>query len=476
MMTLNRVRALKDEVVASVVRDDGFPRKAGARIARVARLSAQQLDASRALRIAVSVVALLIVLAIVWYRRFSPYSGGDLKNIYTGAYDLLHHRDMYAPAAAGLRAQGNAFGDVFFYDPLFFLILSPLTLFSMSTAWTIWATLNGLFLAFGCVAFVQAVYPKAPRVAGLLLAVLVTFSGMAFFGLYFGNADQLLFFLFAMTYLAARRGHTTMAGILLGLSSAIYMQSLPFVLYYLWKREYRTVAIGLLIFAVGVCACFLFGAPTMFANFMTVLGYFVGTWTAYYIDQSLYAALMRIFAHSPYSHAPLVFAPWLPVLLWLGVIAAVCFVVTRHIRRQRIASGDGLRGALEFALALGALFLVFPVLEANTLVSFGLLFIGVLLFSVARWQSVPARWLAVALLAVYLISCLPLTHLIPLTISAHHNLSGLGLVMEAFASVPYLYLAVASCALVYLALRQLDRSVISVRDVPAHVALSAPRS
>jgi hypothetical protein len=239
------------------------------------------------------------------------------------------------------------------------------------------------------------------------------------------------------------------------LSSAFYLQSLPFVLFYVWKREYRIAAIGFVGWVLVVGGSFLLVPASSLGNFLTMSGYFIGGWSANFINQSLYAVFLRLFNPIPGKATPLLGLPWLPALVWIGGAVAALVAASRVIQRRVIVQGDGVRAGLEFALAVAVLALIFPVLESNTLIISGLI-MSALALAVARYREVrQVRLLGGALAIVYVISCLPLTKLMGR--GQRDGLHGFSLLANALVSAPYLYFTLALAALTYVALTTVAR-------------------
>ena len=401
---------------------------------------------SRPIYLLLCALASACVIGIALNQRFSAYSGGDLTYFLDRTREILAHQDPYATTVAGLRVQGSAYPDIFFYNPFFYLLISPLTLLSASIAWTIWATLNGVFLLAGCAALAKAMRPDAPVIIGLLLADGVALTSMARFELYYGNVDVLLLCLLSCAFLAARHKRPVLAGVLLALSGAVYLQSLPFLLFYLWKREYRVAAIGSAGWLLLVGGSFLLVPASSLGNFLMMSGYFIGSWSANFINQSLYAVFMRLFDPIPGKATPLAALPWLPALVWISGTAATLLVAGRTIQRHPIAEGDSIRRGMEFALAVAGLALIFPVLESNTLIIGGLIMSALAVALYDRLMQL--RFLGAALVVLYLISCLPLIKL--MSIGQSSELHGFSLLSHTVETAPYLYIALALAGLAYV--------------------------
>jgi hypothetical protein len=404
-------------------------------------------------------MAVLVVVGGALRQMHLPYSGGDIHYFYARVHDLLAGHDPYAATVAHpYDAKTGDFGDMFLYSPAFYFLVSPLRLLQPAAAWALWAAFDGLCLLLGPVCFVKAMAPRLSARVGLLIAMALSITSMARFELYYGNADVVLLFLLAAAFLAARRGRGILAGVLLGLSAIVYLQALPFLLFYLWKRAYRTAITGTLLFVAVSTSAFLFANASALESFGVMAQRFIGPWASFYINQSLYSVALRLFAPTPYSAQPLAHLPWLPPLVWLASVTGALLVAGRAISRQRLAATPETRSGLEFALALGALIVFFPVLEANTLVIAGVLMAAVALAVASHMRERRWRWLGSGLVLVYALSCLSVTGWEYQRLGALRGLRDAHLVIAAFTSVPYLYLAAALCGLVYGALWLHDRT------------------
>ncbi|HLZ23800.1 MAG TPA: glycosyltransferase family 87 protein [Ktedonobacterales bacterium] len=412
-------------------------------------------------RLAVGLVAALVVLLSALRTAATPFTGGDLLYFTGRSHDLLTGRDPYAAALSGPRVTNGEYNDIFLYAPILYYLLAPLSLVRFATAWWIWSALNAGFLMGGCVAVVKLMRPQASLALGLVLAVAVTFTSMARFELYYGNVDVLLLCLLATAALAARGGKTLLAGVLLGLTPVVYLQALPIVLYYLWKREYRVVIIGAATFFAAEALGFLLAPAGTLGHFWSIITYFFGDWSAIYINQSLYGLLARWFRPMLYSAGPLLNLPWLPALGWLALAAVVLTLTGHRIARRPIAAGDSHRAGLELALAIAGLCLIFPVLEANTFILAGLPLIALALAVATTWSGATRRFqaLGIALVIFFAVSTLGLTRLMA-RLSEQSGLHGFGLLALTIGAAPYLYLAAALFALICVALPEPKNAAI----------------
>jgi hypothetical protein len=339
------------------------------------------------------------------------------------------------------------------YSPFVYVLLSPLTFVGFKVAWICWATLNALFLLAGSVCLVKAIRPSYPLVVGLVAAAAVSLTGMARFELYYGNVDVALYFFLATAYVAVRRDRPYLAGIFLGLGAALYLQSLPFVLLYIWKREYRTALVGLGLFLVTFAGGLLVVGAGAAGHFAQMAALFFGNWSGFYINQSLYGVAVRFFQSTAYSAHPVLSIPWLPFMVSLVVALVTVLVVGRAVPRLPFAAEGTNQAGAEFALAVSLLLLNFPILEANTFIVAGLAIVAMVLI-VGDAEGRPGRLpLLGAVAALYLLTLVALTGLAYSRLGQQRGLSGGRLIVSVLESVPYLYIAILLCALAFAVAR-----------------------
>jgi hypothetical protein len=405
-------------------------------------------------RLGLGIVAALVVFGVALRQAQTYASGGDLQYFLDRSRDVLAGRDPYAAIVAHPHDPSTGdYADIYMYSPFVYVLLSPLTVVGFKVAWICWATLNALFLLAGSVCLVRAIRPSYPLVVGLVAAAAVSLTSMARFELFYGNVDVALYFFLAAAFLAVRRDRPYLAGVFLGLGTAFYLQSLPFVLLYIWKREYRAALVGLGLFLVTFAGGLLVVGASAASHFAQMAALFFGNWSGFYINQSLYGVAVRLFQPTAYSGHPLVSIPWLPVMEWLLVALLTAVVVGRAVPRLPFAAEEDNQAGAEFALAVSLLLINFPVLEANTSIVAGLTLVAVALIvgdAQARRGRLPLRG---GVAAVYVLTLVPLTSLAYSRLGQQRGLSGGRLIVSVLESVPYLYIAILLCALAFAVAR-----------------------
>ncbi|MBI3407731.1 MAG: DUF2029 domain-containing protein [Planctomycetes bacterium] len=144
--------------------------------------------------------------------------------------------------------------------PIMALILAPLTLVPHGMAAVIWFTVKAA-MALACIYLVFAMVEDSERPFpfwGKVLTLIL--SARAFQGdLVHGNVNLLILMLVIAALFAFTRGRDVTAGLTLGLAIACKLTPALFVPYFLWKRAWRTAAatfVGLALFALVVPSLF----------------------------------------------------------------------------------------------------------------------------------------------------------------------------------------------------------------------------
>jgi hypothetical protein len=164
--------------------------------------------------------------------------------------------------------------------------------------------------------------------------------------------------------------------------------------------------------------------------------------------------MVRLFEPTPYAAYPLVPLPWLPPVIWAASAVATLMITARLVSRCSIPGTPDSAALIEFAAALAALMLCFPVLEANTYIIGGLAVGALALTVAAHLQNADWRRMGGLITVLWIVTNVNGTiawsysHL-----GALRDLHGGSLVVAALTSVPYLYLAALTLALVGVALR-----------------------
>ena len=180
--------------------------------------------------LAVAVVSLAYTIVT------APRNGIDFFNYYQAALDWV-----------GGFTSGNESIDI--YPPYGRPVLSPLALFSFERARVLWLGVN--LLAAGICIWLALVYFKGwPFRARYYLALLMVSWAPFRVGLRVGQLSLIITALILGSFVARSRKRKYLAGVLLGLALCKFTLSFPFFLYFLWKKEWRSLATAVSVIIV----------------------------------------------------------------------------------------------------------------------------------------------------------------------------------------------------------------------------------
>jgi len=141
--------------------------------------------------------------------------------------------------------------DVFYaYPPAFALLFSPLGALSPLAAKGVWVCGSMMLFALGVAMTAKLAYRGADRGVVLLIVALALLSRPFFDDVYWGQSNELLFFLIAATFFFIDRGNRALAGVFLGLAIALKVTPVAIAGLLLLRREWSTAISTLVTSAV----------------------------------------------------------------------------------------------------------------------------------------------------------------------------------------------------------------------------------
>jgi hypothetical protein len=144
--------------------------------------------------------------------------------------------------------------DVFYsYPPQFALLFSRLAMFAPLTAKTLWVLASFALWVTGVILVVRMAYRGKERRVVLLLVAIALLSRPALEDVYWGQSNELLFFLLAATFFLTERGNRYLAGLFLALAIALKVTPMAVAGLLLLRREWRT-AIATIGFSIVITA------------------------------------------------------------------------------------------------------------------------------------------------------------------------------------------------------------------------------
>ncbi|BAN23993.1 glycosyltransferase family 87 protein [Caballeronia insecticola] len=242
------------------------------------------------------------------------------------------------------------------YPPQFALAFAPLGALAPLAAKLVWVSVSVVLFALGVAMTAKFAYRGADRGVTLLIVALALLSRPFLDDIYWGQSNELLFFLLAATFFFIDRGNRYLAGVFLGVAIAIKVTPIPVAGLLLLRREWRTV-ITTVVTAVAI---------TIFTGlklgFNVIWHYFVADMSALNtkglaigsapFNNSLRGAIQTLAesAGMQLSQQAL-FATWLVTAVTVSVLAMV-LVYRRSVDRR-----------MDFALAAATMLVGSPMLE-----------------------------------------------------------------------------------------------------------------
>lgn len=355
------------------------------------------------------VAALAILLAMDYARVWSITNNHDFAVFYQAAERLREGQDIYQDLDTfqqAIETGSFVLKDPqtvwpYAYPPLAAVILSPLTWLPYPWAAAAWTVANLLFLWVGCALIVLGTGRATWMMIAAVLLLLIRFFP-ATVALRLGQMEVAQFLLIALALWALTGQRERLAGISLGLATALKFFPGALLGFLLWKRRWRPAAWGIGLAAGLLAASYAVVGLDRIPRYLAFTSvYSHGGFAAFPYNQSFSGFFARAFT------ANLFVTPVRgidsPALAWgLTVLATV--VVTLPFLTVTWGPGDPTseRFSLEYALAIVVLLLASPHSQIYAFVWLLLPFI-VLLRWVSRQDNVP--WPMVSgLLVAYLLT------------------------------------------------------------------------
>jgi hypothetical protein len=322
-------------------------------------------------------VAAVVLLAL--YLRGVGGELGDFEAYYSAAWTVRHGEPLYEYALAwrdagigvnfpGPRPMADRYpspdSSPFVYPSAFALVFLPATLLPVAYARDIWFT-----LMFGCAvgtAFVLSrIFFDAPGRFRLAVPLVLALALMLFqptrASLSNKQVDALLLLMLTLSLLAFVRHQDRRAGLWLALAASVKPFLGFLILFFLWKRAYRTAAITVALAGALFFLPTLHFGPGVLADFVSVAAYWSSpSFAVSPFNQSVYGLALRLFTVNAYT-VPIVDAPALPLVIRGIVTVGTLCLLARLISRSR--RRPGLEIGLEYGLAIVGMLLVAPLAQ-----------------------------------------------------------------------------------------------------------------
>jgi len=209
------------------------------------------------------------------------------------------------------------------------LLFIPLTLFDYSNSVVIWLIIELLLLA--AIAYLLPFLWNGKK--KIFVSILLFFLLLAWYpvmvDLLLGQLSILLTFLLLVGLLALRKGHRVLGGVVLGVSVAIKMITWPLIVYFAFKKDWRTVISSILtILGFNIVTLFIIGINPMLEYYLQISTQVSAIYQGFLKNYSLWSIGYRFFEGTGpmgdgyVSAPPLISLPQIAPYVSAGLAAA----------------------------------------------------------------------------------------------------------------------------------------------------------
>ncbi len=323
---------------------------------------------------------------------FGGIGGQDFRQILRASREILERENIYQHAIP--YAESPNFAEFkmwsaapYPYSPIVAVLAMPFTVFDEDAVLAFWTVVSWLLLIASSVLIVIGILKEKNFFK--LLAVLLFFCmyGPVHLNLTLVQLDILILFLLSLTFFLYQK-QSIYAGIILGLAISLKLLVAPLVVYFLWKKDWKTSAVAFATFGLLTMIGFSVAGWRLLGDFIKVNYLWnVTAMLSYPFNQSLNGIGIRLFTHNAYIEPLFVFPPLVALLRVLGSLTVIVLwlkSVTHQDNRATVA------GFLEYGLTLSTMLFLSPLVDDIHYVWL-LLPLGALLALVSKSISIRKR-------------------------------------------------------------------------------------
>jgi len=281
----------------------------------------KEFDRSR-LIIALDIAFLLFAVSSLTYAAVTaPQNGIDFLTYHRGAREWIE----------GIYNDGA--GSLFTYPPFTIPLISPFALLSFERARILWLGIN--LLATGVsIHLVLSYFNSWPTKVKFYLALLVLSLAPFRVTLRVGQISLIVTALLLGTLLARSRKRKYLAGVLFGISLCKFTLGFPFLIYFLWKKEWKILAaaVSLMLLLTQLYALRLqLSLITVVSGYINVMSRLSISHTSAFIGSTEIKPLLNWLTGGDHVWSTTLF-----VVLLTSSVIAMAFVFTRRPEAERI--------------------------------------------------------------------------------------------------------------------------------------------
>lgn len=323
----------------------------------------------------------------------------DFNSHYLASYATQHGLDPYnLDNLQGIAKEvGAKKVTIFRYPPFWILLLTPLGAMPYPAAVLTWQILNLVLLIVAVWLTAKTLRLNLDAKTALVIGLLLFNYDPLIYNIAIGNTNLVILVLLVGVALAWTYQRQVMAGVLLGLASAIKVTPIVFLAYFLWKKNFRLVVTALGTILAAIALGWVALGEQMSRTFGDVLLAFGTEDNAWVGNQSWRGFLDRLFVGDEYVHAPLQ-DPNLDHWLYYGGVALFAIITALVLWRSRRSN----QFHLEFSFGLLAYFIVAPTTWVHHLVWAIYSLVALALACLNREKLAPILWFGIGYLLIAL--------------------------------------------------------------------------
>lgn len=327
----------------------------------------------------------------------------------------------------------------FLYLPIFATPFRLLTQFPFATAARIWLTINLICIFF--IIYLEWYFTKGflhPVQRLVVIAALNLYSYPLLYALTLGQTSILIYLIICLIFYFTLKNYEVLAGIFLGIITALKFSPLLFIIYFLYRKKYKLVSFCFLtIVSIFLASLIIYGIP-LHGIYFDYLMEFSSMGIVGVSNQSIEAILLRLFTQNTILYYYPVKIPILPAIIRYTLIVILLGSVYRCIKREK-NSNHHQTYPLEFS-AVALCMLLIP--SISWLHYFSVAILSIILISAYYLENYPTgKYISIPVVAIIyaMIAFHP-------DYTFYVNTYGQGFLMKLFVSFPF----VGTCVALYI--------------------------
>lgn len=318
--------------------------------------------------------AIFLIIAFWFYRGsnarllgppFGPIGGQDFRQILRASQEIVDGKDIYQHAIP--YAETPNFSEFkswnaapYPYSPIVAILAIPFLWFDENSVLKFWTFFSWLLLIG--VGFIVVRGILADNNIFKLLSVLLFFAlyGPTHLNLNLVQLDILILFFVSLTFFLYK-SKSVFAGVFLGVAMSLKLLVAPMLIYFLWKKEWKTSILALLTFGTLTIIGFSVAGWEQLEGFIRVnYLWSVTDMLSYPFNQSINGLARRLFTVNSYIEPLLEFPSIVLIVRILSIVMAI-FLWLKMVSHED--NRGSVEGFLEYGFTLSTMLFLSPLVD-----------------------------------------------------------------------------------------------------------------